>query len=130
MFGDRQNFLARTKRLMNPAGKDRGQAGDHPEYTILPFAPQGMPPNLLSDDHRGQIFYFLPESLARLKPEASPTKAAETMAQKWIFTNDALSALLWLTVMAVQSPLETLEGDPWGPALGDKIEAVLAPHES
>ncbi|KAK1965883.1 hypothetical protein LY78DRAFT_657873 [Colletotrichum sublineola] len=71
-----------------------------------------MPPKILSEDHRGQIFYFSPESLARLKSEASPTNATEPTEQKWITTNDALSALLWRTVMAVQSPLETLEGDP------------------
>ncbi|KAF3029641.1 hypothetical protein E8E15_001102 [Penicillium rubens] len=38
--------------------------------------------------------------------------ATEPTDQKWISTNDALAALLWRTVMAVQSPLETLEGDP------------------
>ncbi|KAK6209737.1 hypothetical protein QIS74_11321 [Colletotrichum tabaci] len=141
MFGDGQTFLTWTKvwaeecrraqglditdpfklddvllrdrqRLMKPTGKNPGRAQDHPEYTILPSTPQGMPPNMLSEDHRGQMFYFSPESLARLKAEASPTNATEPTEQKWISTNDALSALLWRTVMAVQSPLETLEGDP------------------
>ncbi|KAI8294548.1 Acyltransferase BOA11 [Colletotrichum sp. SAR11_59] len=100
------------QRIMKPSGKNKGNPEDHPEYTILPFTPQGMPPNMLSEAHRGQVFYFSPESLARLKAEASPQNATEPTNQKWISTNDALSALLWRTVMAVQSPLETLEGDP------------------
>ncbi|KAK2017653.1 hypothetical protein LZ32DRAFT_576587 [Colletotrichum eremochloae] len=107
-----ETLLRDRQRLMKPTGKNKGRAEDHPEYTILPFTPEGMPPKILSEDHRGQIFYFSPESLARLKSEASPTNATEPTEQKWISTNDALSALLWRTVMAVQSPLETLEGDP------------------
>jgi hypothetical protein len=67
---------------------------------------------MVSPNHRGQVFYFSPESLAALKAEASPSNATEPSDQKWISTNDALSALLWRTVMAVQSPLESLEGDP------------------
>jgi hypothetical protein len=67
---------------------------------------------MLSTKHRGQVFYFSPESLKALKAEASPANATEQSDQKWISTNDALSALLWRTVMAVQSPLDTLEGDP------------------
>ncbi|TDZ54430.1 Acyltransferase BOA11 [Colletotrichum trifolii] len=100
------------QRIMKPSGKSKGRPEDHPQYTILPFTPQGMPPNMLSDKHRGQVFYFSPDSLVRLKAEASPRNATQPSQQTWISTNDALSALLWRTVMAVQSPLETLEGDP------------------
>ncbi|KAF9872957.1 enoyl- hydratase isomerase family [Colletotrichum karsti] len=100
------------QRIMKPSGNNKGSPEDHPEYTILPFTPQGAPPKMLSEEHRGQVFYFSPESLARLKAEASPQNATEPSKQAWISTNDALSALLWRTVMAVQSPLETLEGDP------------------
>ncbi|KAK2030830.1 hypothetical protein LX32DRAFT_672100 [Colletotrichum zoysiae] len=91
---------------------NEGRAEDHPEYTILPLTLEGLPPKLLSEDHRGQVFYFSPESLARLKSEASSTNATEPTKQTWISTNDALSALLWRTVVAVQSPPETVEGDP------------------
>ncbi|KAJ9133262.1 Enoyl-hydratase isomerase family [Pleurostoma richardsiae] len=105
MFADRE-------RVMRPSGRNKGQPEDHPEYTLLPFTPQGAPPKMVSRSHRGQVFYFSPESLAALKAEASPTRATGLTDQKWISTNDAVSALLWRTVMAVQSPLETLEGDP------------------
>ncbi|KAK1676802.1 transferase family-domain-containing protein [Colletotrichum godetiae] len=105
-------FLRDRQRIMSPTGKNPGRAEDHPEYTIIPFTPESMPPKILSEDHRGQIFYFSPGALARLKAEASPENATEPTKQRWVSTNDALSALLWRTVMAVQSPLETLEGDP------------------
>ncbi|KAJ5779902.1 hypothetical protein N7457_007622 [Penicillium paradoxum] len=98
--------------VMRSSGRNAGKLEDHPEYTLLPFTPPGPPPKMTSLSHRGQIFYFSPESLAALKADASPGNATKPSEQKWISTNDALSALLWRTVMAVQSPLETLEGDP------------------
>ncbi|RDW67450.1 uncharacterized protein DSM5745_09316 [Aspergillus mulundensis] len=100
------------KQVMKPSGNNAGKIEDHPEYTLLPFTPQGAPPKMLSQSHRGQVFYFSKESLAALKAEASPANATQPTDQSWVSTNDALSALLWRTVMAVQSPLETLEGDP------------------
>jgi hypothetical protein len=99
-------------QVTKPSGRNSGKIEDHPEYTLLPFTPPGAPPKMTSLSHRGQVFYFSPESLAALKEEASPANATEPSDQKWISTNDALAALLWRTVMAVQSPLETLEGDP------------------
>ncbi|KAH8665440.1 hypothetical protein BGZ61DRAFT_538790 [Ilyonectria robusta] len=65
----------------------------------------------MSSDHRGQVFYLSPESLKVLKAEASPNNASKIPDQSWVSTNDALSTLLWRTVMAVQNPFETLEGD-------------------
>ncbi|KAL4936956.1 hypothetical protein BDV06DRAFT_232905 [Aspergillus oleicola] len=100
------------RHVVRPSGRNAGKLEDHPEYTLLPFTPPGAPPKMMSLSHRGLVFYFSPESLAALKTEASPANATEPSDQTWISTNDALSALLWRTVMAVQSPLETLEGDP------------------
>ncbi|KAL4960511.1 transferase family-domain-containing protein [Aspergillus stella-maris] len=100
------------EQVKKPLGHNKGRLEDHPEYTLLPFTPPGAPPKMMSLSHRGLVFYFSPESLAALKAEASPANATEPSDQSWISTNDALSALLWRTVMAVQSPLETLEGDP------------------
>jgi hypothetical protein len=100
------------ERMMRSSGRNPGTLESHPEYTLLPFTPTEAPPKMISPNHRGQVFYFSPESLAALKADASPANATETSDQKWISTNDALSALLWRTVMAVQWPLETLEGDP------------------
>ncbi|KAH8892183.1 trichothecene 3-o-acetyltransferase [Thozetella sp. PMI_491] len=98
--------------LMKSSGRNPGRLEDHKEYTLLPFTPQGMPPKMLSKNHRGQVFYFSPNALQALKSEAWPDKATTPTTQKWISTNDALSALLWRTIMAVQFPLDTLEGDP------------------
>lgn len=97
---------------MKPSGSNAGKLEDHPEYTVLPFTPTEAPPKMTSPNYRGQVFYFSPESLAASKAEASPANATEPSDHKWISTNNALSALLWRTVMAVQSPLKTLEGDP------------------
>ncbi|KAL4757289.1 uncharacterized protein BDW70DRAFT_153493 [Aspergillus foveolatus] len=63
---------------------DGRQLEDHPGYTLLSFTPQGAPLKMMSRRNRGQ---------------------------SWISTNNALLALAWRTLMAVQSPLETLEGD-------------------
>ncbi|KAJ5743639.1 hypothetical protein N7533_008509 [Penicillium manginii] len=98
--------------VMKSSGQNEGKIEDHPEWTLLPFTPPGAPPKMVSPNHRGQVFYFSRESLISLKAEASPSNATKPSGQKWISTNDALSALLWRTVMAAQSPLESLEGDP------------------
>jgi hypothetical protein len=100
------------EQVKKPSGTNQGRMADHPEYTLLPFSPTGAPPKMLSPHHRGQIFYFSPEALKMLKSEASPANTTEVSDQKWVSTMDAVSALLWRTVMAVQSPLESLEGDP------------------
>lgn len=64
---------------------------------------------MLSEAHRGQVFYFSPASLAALKAEASPSNtSADSQKQSWISTNDAVSALLWRTVMAIQNPISSL----------------------
>ncbi|KAH7015896.1 hypothetical protein EDB80DRAFT_774203 [Ilyonectria destructans] len=97
--------------IMNPSGNNSGLPEDHPEYMCFPFMPKGAPPKMMSPDHRGQVFYFSPESLKALKAETSQGNASRPSDQSWISTNDALSALLWRTVMAVQDPLESLEGD-------------------
>lgn len=127
MFADRARF-------MSPSGRTSGRLEDHPEYIVLPcefleeppsvgrpsityasnceVTPQSAPPKMLSDAHRGQVFYFSPSALAALKTEAAPKDASDA-SDSWISTNDALSALLWRTVMAIQNPVESLgEADP------------------
>lgn len=70
---------------------------------------------MLSNTHRGQVFHFSREALDALKAEAAPGNATSPSPTDpgYISTNDALSALVWRTVMAVQNPLESLGGaDP------------------
>lgn len=105
MFGDRE-------KVMRSSGRNPGRMEDHPEYTLLPFTPTGPPPKMTSASHVGQVFYFSKEKLKELKEQAAPGNAKREGGQEWISTNDALSALLWRTVMAVQYPLERLEGNP------------------
>ncbi|KAJ5344693.1 hypothetical protein N7452_002697 [Penicillium brevicompactum] len=103
---------ADREQAMNPSGDNHGRLEDHPQYTLLPSPPSGAPPKMLSPHHRAQVFYLSPEALKTLKADASPDNATELSDQTWISTNDAVSALLWRTVMAVQSPLESLDGNP------------------
>lgn len=98
--------------LMEPTGKREGKHEDHPEYHILESGPKTVPPKMLSSDYRGQIFYFSPAALKALKAEAAPANAKDALGVSWISTNDALSALLWRTLLAVQHPVETLPGNP------------------
>lgn len=100
------------ERVMRASGRNPGLLAQHPQYTLLPSAPLGVPPKMLARNHRTQVFYFPLASLAALKEAASPAHATGPTDVMWISTNDALSALLWRTVMAVQWPLETLRGDP------------------
>ncbi|CAN8101892.1 unnamed protein product [Discula destructiva] len=107
-------FAARDV-IRKPSGRSSGRAEDHPELLILPFTPEGMPPPMLSDTFRGQVFYFSPKSLAAVKDEASPKNATNPSPSDptFVSTNDAISALLWRTVQAVQNPIESLgDTDP------------------
>ncbi|CAI7632764.1 unnamed protein product [Penicillium palitans] len=70
------------ERVTKPSGDTTGKLESHPEYTLLPFTPPGAPPKMTSLSHRGQVFYFSPESLAALKAEASPVNATEPSDQK------------------------------------------------
>jgi hypothetical protein len=50
------------KQVTKPSGHNAGKLEDHPEYRLLPFTPQGAPSKMTSLSHRGQVFYFSPES--------------------------------------------------------------------
>lgn len=102
-------MISDRRRVSKPSGHNKGRAEDHPEYTILPFTPPGPSPAMLSSTFRGQIFYFSPSSLQALKAKASPVNTTKPTEQKWISTNDAFSALMWRTAIAVQSPIKDLK---------------------
>jgi hypothetical protein len=104
-------MLADRQRVTRPSGNNKGRVEDHPEYTILPFTPTGTSPAMLSTTFRGQVFYFSPQSLAALKAEAAPANATRATDQRWISTNDAFSALMWRTAVAVQAPISSLGED-------------------
>jgi hypothetical protein len=107
-----KEIWADRERVRRSSGRNAGRIEDHPEWTLLPSAPTSPPPKMLASNHRGQVFYLCKAALEVLKAMASPEYATEPNDLKWVSTNDALSALLWRTVMAVQNPLETLEGNP------------------
>ncbi|KAI0152901.1 transferase family-domain-containing protein [Xylariaceae sp. FL1272] len=98
-------FFTDREKHMKPSGRNPGKAEDHPEVLVLPFTPPGFPPKMISREHVGQVFRLSGEQLAKLKADASPETG-------FISTNDALSALMWRSVMAAQFSLEELEGEP------------------
>lgn len=85
--------------LMHASGD--GLISDHPEYFVLPSAPNGPPPFLLKRT-QSAIFYIPRPALVALKTTASPVNCTPTGASdvKWISTNDAINALVWRSVMA------------------------------
>ncbi|PYH89006.1 hypothetical protein BO71DRAFT_423304 [Aspergillus ellipticus CBS 707.79] len=78
----------------------------------IPIPDPRSPRAMLATNNLAQAFYFSPAALKALKADASPAHATVPTDQAWISTNDALSALLWRTIMAAQWPLDSLEGDP------------------
>ncbi|KAK7756198.1 hypothetical protein SLS62_001791 [Diatrype stigma] len=96
-------FTDREKH-MKPSGRNPGRPEDHPEVLVLPFTPEGFPPKMVSRDHVGQVFRLTPEQLEALKAEASPKNATEPTDQTYVSTNDAMSALMWQSVMRAQFP--------------------------
>ncbi|KAI0179890.1 hypothetical protein GGR52DRAFT_217099 [Hypoxylon sp. FL1284] len=105
MFTDREKH-------MTPSGRNPGRGEDHPEIVVLPFTPEGAPPKMVSREHAGQVFYFSPENLKKLKADAAPANATEATDVAYVSTNDAISALMWRSVMAAQFPIEELKEDP------------------
>ncbi|KAF2087453.1 hypothetical protein K490DRAFT_65840 [Saccharata proteae CBS 121410] len=104
-------ILDDRSRAMKSSGKNPAKWEDHPEYVELPFVPESAPPKLYARNHRSQIFYFSPEKLAQLKAECNPSNATSVTAEKpkFISTNDALTGLVWQTVMKAQHPKEELD---------------------
>lgn len=105
-------FFTDREKHMTPSGRHAGKPEDHPEILVLPFTPEGAPPKMISREHVGQVFRLTAEQLAKLKADAAPANASESSDQTWVSTNDALSALMWRSVMNAQFSLDTLEGDP------------------
>ncbi|KAI1425017.1 transferase family-domain-containing protein [Xylaria sp. FL1777] len=105
-------FFTDREKHMTPSGRNAGKPEDHPEVLVLPFTPEGFPPKMISREHVGQVFRLSAEQLATLKADAAPKNSSEPSDDAWVSTNDALSALMWRSVMAAQFPLEELEGDP------------------
>ncbi|KAI1332742.1 transferase family-domain-containing protein [Xylariaceae sp. FL0255] len=106
MFTDREKY-------MKPSGRNSGKPEDHPEVLVLPFTPPDTPPKMMSREHVGQIFRLTAEQLIQLKADSAPKYSSKPNGDHtWISTNDAVSALMWRSVMRAQFPLEDLKGDP------------------
>ncbi|KAK1659592.1 transferase family-domain-containing protein [Colletotrichum godetiae] len=87
----------------------KGMAGrleDHSEYTIVTDPATQLAKIATTDGHIGQVFYLSQESLRRLKEDAQP----RTGDGSYVSTNDALSALIWRSIMAAQFDLAQLDG--------------------
>ncbi|KAM0234635.1 hypothetical protein ACHAP5_010030 [Fusarium lateritium] len=79
---------------------------DHPEYSIVTDPATQLAKIATTDGHVGQIFYLSEESLRRLKRDGQPLKGDGV----FVSTNDALSALIWRSIMAAQFDVDSLDG--------------------
>ncbi|KAF9874564.1 hypothetical protein CkaCkLH20_08127 [Colletotrichum karsti] len=103
IFTDRQ--IAHKQPQTLPNGK-AGRLEDHPEYKIVTDPATQLAKIATTDGHVGQIFYLSAESLQLLKRDAQP----QTGDGSYVSTNDALSALIWRSVMAAQFDVSELDG--------------------
>ncbi|KAF4778552.1 hypothetical protein HER10_EVM0006847 [Colletotrichum scovillei] len=103
IYMDRQIAQCIPQALPNDMA---GRIEDHPEYTIVTDPATQLAKIATTDGHIGQIFYLSPESLKRLKKDAQP----QTDDGSYVSTNDALSALIWRSIMAAQFDAVQLDG--------------------
>ncbi|KAK2730289.1 enoyl- hydratase isomerase family [Colletotrichum kahawae] len=103
IYTDRQ--IAQDSPQTLPKGK-AGRLEDHPEYTIVTDPATQLAKIATTDGHVGQIFYLSKDSLERLKQDAQP----KTNDGSFVSTNDALSALIWRSIMAAQFDVAQLDG--------------------
>lgn len=89
-------------RLHESGPKYGGLLSDHPEYVFFPEVPTGLPP-CMTIPLKVEVFHISPASLKALKAAATPVVETETHAKEpmWVSTNDAVSALIWRSIMVV-----------------------------
>ena len=82
-----------------------GSADANPDYIVLPPSMAGLGFQGRSQSLERCIFYISPGALQRLKALAAPVNSSRSVAnQKWVSTNDALSAFMWKAVVAARMP--------------------------
>ncbi|KAA6411123.1 MAG: hypothetical protein FRX48_05435 [Lasallia pustulata] len=96
--------------LMYDSG--HGLTSDHAEYVVLPSSPTGPPPFLLKST-QSAIFYLSPSALAALKTAASPVPGNQNRSSepKWNSTHDAISALVWRSVLTATYAVRQISAD-------------------
>lgn len=87
-------------RLHESGPEYKGLLSDHPEYTFFPEVPTGPPP-FATTSLKVDVFHIPPASLKDLKAAATAVVETETHAKEpmWVSTNDAVSALIWRSLM-------------------------------
>lgn len=119
---DRAKLMQASPAHASPAdaSANLGSLEQHPEYTELPFTPQGVPPNLTQAGHVGHVFYFSPEKIKILKALAAPSNAHRFMdpVVTHVSTNDVLTALMWRCVLGAQHPSGDSEAEAEAEAAG------------
>ena len=79
--------------IMTRGHADGRKVTSHPHYMVTETP--SIPAGFLRQNFRTRVYYFSPEKLAQLKSDATPQNS-------WVSTNDALSALIWSSVVATQ----------------------------
>ena len=88
-------------RLHESDPEYKGLVSDHPEYTTFHEVPGGAP-LFMTIPLKVDVFHISPASLKALKAAATPIVKTESLTKEpmWVSTNDAVSALMWRSVIA------------------------------
>ena len=89
-------------RLHESSSEYQSLLSDHPEYYFLPEVPTGPPP-FATIPLKVDVFHVSPASIKALKAAATPIIGTDTHIKEpmWVSTNDAVSALIWRSIMVV-----------------------------
>lgn len=87
-------------RLNESPPQYKGLIADHTEYVLADDLPTG-PPSYLNARVEVEVFHISPESIKALKLAATPVIEHEAHQNEpiWVSTNDAISALIWRSIM-------------------------------
>ncbi len=80
--------------------RDKGRLLDHPEYVLALEVPKGLP-SFMTVPLKVEVFHISPAFLEALKVAATPVIKTErhTNGPIWVSTNDAITALIWRSIM-------------------------------
>ena len=91
----------------------KGLISNHPEYTLIPEVPTELPP-FMTIPLKVEVFHISPTALKALKIAATPVVETETHAKQpmWVSTNDAVSALIWRSLIVANYEGEEYKDEP------------------
>ena len=95
-----QNDIFDKSRMYESPPQYASSISDHPEYIILPEVPTGLP-SFMTMPLKVDVFHISPASVKALKVAVTPIikTSADTKEPMWVSTNDAITALIWRSLI-------------------------------